>query len=112
MISVKRPNGELKAMPIAWFFVVLAMFLLWIVPSTDSRYHREGEEMVAQSHDVRLGLLFHSRILAAQSGAGAGWNWDVDVDGRALLISLVLTLPVAWLARSSWRRWHEEPPAA
>ena len=111
MISVKRLNSEPRAMPISWLFVVLAAFLLWVVPSTDSIYHREGEDMVAQSHDVRLGLLFHSRILAARSEAGAGWNWDVDVDGRALLLSLLLTLPVAWLGRSSWRRWHEEPPA-
>lgn len=103
---------EFATMPVSWVVFVVVIFLLWIVPSTDSIYHREGDGFVARSHDVRLGLLFHSRVLMVRGGLDQGWNWSSSVDGRAFLCSILLTLPAVWWGRAIWRRWHGAPPAS
>lgn len=106
MRATRRLSREYRAVPLSWILVVVATFLLWMVPSTDSIYLRQGDQTVSESHDIRLGILAHSRVVAARGPSDSSWHWEVDVQGRALWLSLALSLPIAWIGRSSWRQWH------
>jgi len=97
---------QAKTLPLSWLAVVLALFLLWVVPSTASAHHQEEELSVAHYHRVTLGLLFHSEVRAWRAPGSPTWTWQTDYDRAALLWTLVLTIPVLVLGRSSWRRWQ------
>ena len=105
-ISTARIWRQATTLPISWVFVVIAIFVLWMVPSTYSSYHREDDALVAHYHRVSFGLLFYADVTIARPEGTEGSSWHADVDPTALLLTVMMTVPVLLLGRSSWRTWE------
>lgn len=109
VVDVKYFGPEMslsKIAPLSWIIVILAVFLLWLVPSTRSSFHREGEELVAHYHRVSLGLLYYSEVKAWRSPEDPRWMWRTDIDRRALLLTMLMSLPVVLVGGSNRRKWR------
>lgn len=103
---------QATTLPVSWVVIVIAMFVLWMVPSTYSSYHREGDALVAHYHRVSLGLFFYADVTISRPVGAEGSNRHVDIDPTALLLTVITSLPVLLLGRVSWRTWQRRLAAA
>lgn len=86
--------------------VVVALFVLWLAPSTDSWWVRRKGEVIAAEHRVELGLLRYVEGVAVRTGLEDSWSYRSDVDAAAFGRTLAVSLPVLWLGWRSLRRFR------
>ena len=99
-------RSSFRHLPLSWVLVVLAIFLLWMVPSIESRYVRVGDESVAAYHEASFGLLFFAQLEMRRPAPEAPWRFAWGVRWLRLLTTIALTCPVLVLGQSGWRRWQ------